>query len=55
VKENRRRQCRRKRHVSAEERVLDALVGSTASAATRDSFRRKLRAANSTTRRSRSK
>jgi ATP-dependent HslUV protease ATP-binding subunit HslU len=28
----------------AEERVLDALVGSTSSAATRDSFRRKLRA-----------
>jgi ATP-dependent HslUV protease ATP-binding subunit HslU len=30
--------------VAAEERVLDALVGSTSSAATRDSFRRKLRA-----------
>ncbi len=29
--------------MSAEERVLDALVGSTASLATRDSFRKKLR------------
>jgi ATP-dependent HslUV protease ATP-binding subunit HslU len=33
-----------KAHIAAEERVLDALVGSTASAVTRDSFRRKLRA-----------
>ena len=33
-----------KAHLAAEERVLDALVGATASAATRDSFRRKLRA-----------
>ncbi len=32
-----------KAHASAEERVLDALVGSTASPATRDSFRKKLR------------
>jgi ATP-dependent protease HslVU (ClpYQ) ATPase subunit len=30
--------------MSAEERVLDALVGATASPATRDSFRKKLRA-----------
>lgn len=30
-------------HVNAEERVLEALVGKTASPATRDSFRRKLR------------
>ncbi|MGO4524468.1 ATP-dependent protease ATPase subunit HslU [Microvirga sp. 2MCAF35] len=44
VKEERRRQVQAKAHVAAEERVLDALVGSTASAATRDSFRRKLRA-----------
>ncbi|MBJ6127697.1 ATP-dependent protease ATPase subunit HslU [Microvirga splendida] len=44
VKEERRRQVQAKAHVAAEERVLDALVGQTASAATRDSFRRKLRA-----------
>src|SRR5690606_13657917 len=30
-------------HINAEERVLEALVGKTASPATRDSFRRKLR------------
>jgi ATP-dependent HslUV protease ATP-binding subunit HslU len=44
VKEERRRQVQAKAHIAAEERVLDALVGSTSSAATRDSFRRKLRA-----------
>jgi ATP-dependent HslUV protease ATP-binding subunit HslU len=44
VKEERRRQVQAKAHVAAEERVLDALVGATASMATRDSFRRKLRA-----------
>ncbi|MBD2747585.1 ATP-dependent protease ATPase subunit HslU [Microvirga sp. BT688] len=44
VKEERRRQVQAKAHIAAEERVLDALVGSTASAVTRDSFRRKLRA-----------
>jgi ATP-dependent HslUV protease ATP-binding subunit HslU len=44
VKEERRKQVQAKAHLAAEERVLDALVGSTASAATRDSFRRKLRA-----------
>jgi len=44
VKEERRRQVQAKAHVAAEERVLDALVGATASVATRDSFRRKLRA-----------
>jgi len=44
VKEDKRRQVEAKAHVAAEERVLDALVGSTASPATRDSFRRKLRA-----------
>ncbi len=43
VKDERRRQVQAKAHVAAEERVLDALVGSTASAATRDAFRRKLR------------
>jgi ATP-dependent HslUV protease ATP-binding subunit HslU len=44
VKDERRRQVQAKAHVAAEERVLDALVGQTASAVTRDSFRRKLRA-----------
>jgi ATP-dependent HslUV protease ATP-binding subunit HslU len=44
VKEERRKQVEAKAHLAAEERVLDALVGATASAATRDSFRRKLRA-----------
>jgi ATP-dependent HslUV protease ATP-binding subunit HslU len=44
VKEERRRQVQAKAHIAAEERVLDALVGATSSAATRDSFRRKLRA-----------
>lgn len=44
VKEERRKQVQAKAHIAAEERVLDALVGTTASAATRDSFRRKLRA-----------
>ncbi len=44
VKDERRRQVQAKAHVAAEERVLDALVGTTASAVTRDSFRRKLRA-----------
>jgi ATP-dependent HslUV protease ATP-binding subunit HslU len=44
VKEERRKQVQAKAHIAAEERVLDALVGPTASAATRDSFRRKLRA-----------
>src|SRR3954452_5193663 len=43
VKEEKRRQVQAKAHKAAEERVLDALVGSTASPATRDSFRRKLR------------
>ncbi|MXQ11854.1 ATP-dependent protease ATPase subunit HslU [Microvirga makkahensis] len=43
VKDERRRQVQAKAHVAAEERVLDALVGATASAATRDAFRRKLR------------
>ena len=43
VREKRREEVRAKAHVNAEERVLDALVGSSASPATRDSFRRKLR------------
>lgn len=44
VRETKRRDVQAKAHLAAEERVLDALVGATASPATRDSFRRKLRA-----------
>jgi len=44
VREQKRRDVQAKAHLAAEERVLDALVGPAASAATRDSFRRKLRA-----------
>jgi ATP-dependent HslUV protease ATP-binding subunit HslU len=44
VKEEKRRQVEARAHLSAEERVLDALVGPGASATTRDSFRKKLRA-----------
>jgi ATP-dependent HslUV protease ATP-binding subunit HslU len=43
VKEERRKQVQAKAHQAAEERVLDALVGATASPATRETFRRKLR------------
>ncbi|HEV2557817.1 MAG TPA: ATP-dependent protease ATPase subunit HslU [Microvirga sp.] len=42
VKEDRRKQVKAKAELAAQERVLDALVGATSSAATRDSFRRKL-------------
>jgi ATP-dependent HslUV protease ATP-binding subunit HslU len=44
VREAKRKEVQAKAHVAAEERVLDALVGATASPATRDSFRKKLRA-----------
>ncbi len=44
VKEEKRREVEAKAHASAEERVLDALVGSHASPTTRDSFRKRLRA-----------
>ncbi len=44
VRENKRRGVQAKAQQNAEERVLDALVGKTASAATRESFRHKLRA-----------
>ena len=44
VRDEKRRSVEAKAHQAAEERVLDALVGKSASAATRDSFRRKLRA-----------
>ncbi|KQS71936.1 ATP-dependent protease [Rhizobium sp. Leaf371] len=43
VRDKKRGEVKAKAHQNAEERVLDALVGSTASPATRDSFRRKLR------------
>ncbi len=43
VKDLRRKEVQAKAHVLAEDRVLDALVGSTSSPATRDSFRKKLR------------
>ncbi|MGQ3671566.1 ATP-dependent protease ATPase subunit HslU [Xanthobacter sp. TB0136] len=43
VKENKRKDVQAKAHLAAEERVLDALVGANASAATRDAFRKRLR------------
>ncbi len=43
VKDTRRKDVEAKAHLQAEERVLDALVGASASPATRDSFRKKLR------------
>jgi len=43
VREKKREEVRARAHVNAEERVLDALVGKTASPATRESFRKKLR------------
>ena len=43
VREGKRKDVQAKAHLGAEERVLDALVGKTASPATRESFRKKLR------------
>ncbi len=43
LRENRREDVKAKAHINAEERVLDALVGDTASEGTRESFRKKLR------------
>jgi len=43
LKDRRRKEVHAQAHVKAEERVLDALVGSSAQASTRDSFRQKLR------------
>ena len=43
VRERKRAEVQAKAVLNAEERVLDALVGATASPATRDSFRKKLR------------
>ncbi len=44
VRERRRKEVRARAEIAAEERVLDALVGATSSATTRDAFRRRLRA-----------
>ena len=44
TRERKRKDVQARAQVAAEDRVLDALVGGNASAATRDSFRRKLRA-----------
>ena len=44
IKEKKRVGVRAKAHLAAEERVLDALVGASASPATRESFRKRLRA-----------
>ncbi|MES0167577.1 ATP-dependent protease ATPase subunit HslU [Mesorhizobium sp. M0027] len=43
VREKMREDVEARAHINAEERVLEALVGKTASPATRDSFRKKLR------------
>ncbi|MET3589719.1 ATP-dependent HslUV protease ATP-binding subunit HslU [Bartonella silvatica] len=43
VREKKRDEVQVKAQINAEERILDALVGKTASPATRDSFRKKLR------------
>ncbi|MBA4789198.1 MAG: ATP-dependent protease ATPase subunit HslU [Rhizobiales bacterium] len=44
VREAKRKEVQARAHLAAEERVLDALVGQGSSPATRDSFRKKLRA-----------
>ena len=44
IREKKRSEVQARAHTLAEDRVLDALVGENASAATRDSFRKKLRA-----------
>jgi ATP-dependent HslUV protease ATP-binding subunit HslU len=43
VKDKKRDEVKARAHINAEDRVLDALVGKTASPSTRDSFRKKLR------------
>ena len=43
LREQRRRQVQEKAHANAEERVLDALVGSGAALSTREAFRKRLR------------
>jgi ATP-dependent HslUV protease ATP-binding subunit HslU len=44
IRTQRRKDVEAKAHLAAEERVLDALVGTSASPSTRDAFRKKLRA-----------
>jgi ATP-dependent HslUV protease ATP-binding subunit HslU len=44
VREHKRKEVSARAHLAAEERVVNALVGANASPATRDSFRKKLRA-----------
>src|SRR5689334_19302325 len=44
IREKKRKDVEAKARLAAEDRVVDALVGATASAATKDSFRKKLRA-----------
>jgi ATP-dependent HslUV protease ATP-binding subunit HslU len=44
AREKRRKDVRVRAHSAAEDRVVDALVGATASASTKDTFRKKLRA-----------
>jgi ATP-dependent HslUV protease ATP-binding subunit HslU len=44
VREHKRKEVSARAHLAAEERVVDALVGPNASPATKDSFRKKLRA-----------
>src|SRR5262245_21416969 len=44
TREHKRKEVSARAHLAAEDRVVDALVGANASAATKDSFRRKLRA-----------
>ncbi len=44
TRERKRKDVRARAQIAAEDRVLDALVGASSGAATRDSFRRKLRA-----------
>ncbi|HEX2653660.1 MAG TPA: ATP-dependent protease ATPase subunit HslU [Xanthobacteraceae bacterium] len=44
IRERKRKDVEARAHLAAEERVLDALVGATASAATKEAFRKKLRA-----------
>jgi ATP-dependent HslUV protease ATP-binding subunit HslU len=43
TRERKRRDVQARAHLAAEDRVVDALVGATASAATKETFRRKLR------------
>ena len=43
VKQDKRKALQARAHLAAEERLLDALVGASASPATRDAFRKKLR------------